>query len=163
MFKHILVGSLLLSALPHASAAECKMDPKEIKTINRCASVRTHGGQVTGNEYLQFGGSSFWLWSAPQTFEKLYKFECTDSSGFQATLIGDVSFDCVGDQQIAAVGIDQAKELSDSQSTFQVRLEMWKVAMNQIDSFVKEKFRAGNKKPSDMPVPSSGIRYWDQE
>lgn len=153
-----IVGSvfcLVLVSAQSASARQCTFNPVPVKTINRCATARAHGGEVSSDR-AAINGKDFSIINAPQTYQQLYVYECTESCGLKSTFVADVQWDCVAPQEVAGISIDQPAD--PTREVICDDRESLDGISNQFNLFLKQ-----SQKPAGMPAPVSGINYWQDD
>lgn len=150
----------IISALSgKAMALTCSSTPTPLKTINRCDTVRAHGGE-TGHDQLQLNGETYSLWSAPQTFDQIFTVSCTDSCGNAVTLVAEVDWDCVRAQPIAALGINSPMSLIGGSKSCPTENGVSN-ASTDFQKYIDTISNHEQIKPAGMPAPQQGIGYWD--
>ena len=134
--------------------------PVVFKTINRCDSVRKHGGE-TGSDTLNYKGKVYDIVAAPQTFEQLYSVTCKSACGGEVEFLKAIEWDCVGNQDVASLGGIWA---TDQTSDRPVRAcDTTDAETNKtVDYYFNSVSRAAKLtgvKPPGMPPSQSGIEY----
>ncbi len=145
-------------------ALTCTSTPVPLTTINRCDTVRTHPGEVKGENY-KLGNQTYNLWAAPQTYDQLFTVQCTDACGNSVAIIDEVDWDCVGNQEIAALG----SNTPDSYQPYgeaHAKCPAESGTSNASQDFQKYMDAVSPNeqiKPPGMPASQQGIGYWDGE
>jgi hypothetical protein len=149
------------ATVQRAAALTCDPNPTPVTTINRCDTVRKHGGEVKGEDF-QFQGQTYRLWSATQTYIQLFSVSCKDACGNTVNVIDEVDWDCVAPQEIAAIGSNIPNSLHPVATNPSCPAEQG--ISNASQDFQKYIDTVSNHeaiKPAGMPAPQQGINYWD--
>lgn len=159
MTKLTLIAlAVLVSQQSHALT--CSGTPTPIKNINRCDTVRTHGGEVKGEEF-QFQGQTYHLWAATQTYDQLFSVNCTDACGNSVAVVDEVDWDCIGSQEIAAIGSNSPRTyVSGSPSRCPSETGISN-ASQDFQKYIDTVSNHEQVKPAGIPAPQQGIGYWD--